>query len=463
MEAAYERSYASLVEWMERNPLEVLREREATQRRLVKKRFAYGDGVMQSTLVPVFLKRQSLAKLRYTAEVLDALLERLIGLYFTEPRVRDHFPDQIDLPWSWVTQPTHCHRATLISRHDVLFDGQNLQYVEFNTDNPGGKGWTDLLVETFRQQPMYRDLIDLSEDLDRPILAGLYDTLLKTWEAWGRGAGPRPRLAIVGVGACHRGDAEIVRDYFIERGVEANLLDARFLEHRPGRGLGSGGVTFDLVLRSIKANFFLLHPREMKDYHAAVKAGDVVQANPWRGLLGAEKALMSFITNPQNFDLFTAEEVEVVKAHVPWTRTFADVRTPGPEGEEVDLESFLLANRERLVIKPSAGAGGHGVAVGPSTAADAWETLVKEHFGEPGWVVQSYVKIPVLDLPVISGGEVKVEKRFLNLSPYVFGGRYVGCLGRVSSQDVINISAGGGLIPVFALREDASPLPSQPA
>ena len=44
-----------------------------------------------------------------------------------------------------------------------------------------------------------------------------------------------------------------------------------------------------------------------------------------------------------------------------------------------------------------------------------------------------------------------MEKKNLNVNPYIFKGKYVGCLGRISESKVINVSAGGGIIPIFEL------------
>jgi hypothetical protein len=37
-------------------------------------------------------------------------------------------------------------------------------------------------------------------------------------------------------------------------------------------------------------------------------------------------------------------------------------------------------------------------------------------------------------------------KRF-NINPFALGGRYAGMITRISDQAVINVSAGGGLLP----------------
>ena len=33
-------------------------------------------------------------------------------------------------------------------------------------------------------------------------------------------------------------------------------------------------------------------------------------------------------------------------------------------------------------------------------------------------------------------------------------GKYAGCLGRVSESNVVNVSSGGGIIPIFPLKEE---------
>lgn len=448
-----EKTYRDLVQWMVKHPLDVLEARRDIQYRLLKKRFVYGDSAMQTTLMPMFLKRQSLEKIRRTSEILDALIEKVIRLYFEDPYVRGYYPIHFELPKEWLLSETGYQRASVISRHDILFDGKNLKFIEFNTDNPGGKGWTDLLELVFKEHPLYRELTDFSDGQERNVLKGLMDSVLQCNQEFG---GPsKPRIAVTSfrdMGS--RGDEEIVRDYFVEHGVEANLLDARDLEYRNGR-LYSNQIRFDVVLRSIKARFFLNFPREMIDFHRGVAEKSVCMVNSWRALLGAEKSVMSFISNPMNHHYFTPEEVAVVKDHVPWTRMFDETVVLSPDGREVSLKAYLLENREQLVIKPSAGAGGEGVMVGRVTDPMEWKETVENHIGSPTWVAQEFVEIPKIKLPLIRNNKVVVEERFLNLSPYVFGGKYVGVLGRVSSQDVINISAGGGMIPVLPLRERA--------
>lgn len=451
-----EKAYKSLTDWMIKHPQDVLSSRRQLQEKLLKKRFLYGDSAMQTTLMPVFLKRKSLEKIRYTSAVLDRVIDKVIDLYFVDEYVREYFPSHYEVPREWLHADPGYKKSTLLNRLDVIFDGKTLKYIEFNTDNPGGKGWVDMLEHLYLSHPLYSDFIDFSDVGDRSIVKAQFNAVMKAMEAYSV-AESKPRVALVSFsGMGSRGDEEIVRDYFIEQGVESNLIDPRDFEYR-NHGLYSNGVKFNAVIRSMTARFFLYHPRELKDFLKAATNKNVCVINSFRAVLGSEKSILSFLTNPLNHHYFTEEEARIIKAHVPWSRKFDETVTLSKEGEEVSIKRYMLQKREELVIKPSNGAGGYGVMVGKSTDPLAWAEAIEENIGSPGWIVQEYVEIPTVKLPVIKNNKVVMEQKFLNLSPYVFGGEYSGILGRVSDKSVINVSAGGGLIPVFPLKEDGEP------
>lgn len=450
-----EKIYRDLMSWMVKNPSEVLSARQDVQFQFLKKRFIYGDSMMQTTLMPYLLKPSGLEKIRYTSEVLDGVIEKVIRLYFEDNYVRGYYPIHFEVPKSWMHSESGYNRSTVINRHDILFDGKNLKYIEFNTDNPGGKGWVDYLCDLFAKTPLYQDIVSNVIVPKFEVLRGIHSATISAYNSWGKGSLEKARAAVVtfrNMGT--HGDEQIVRDFFIENGIETNIIDPRDVEYRDG-SIYSNGIRFDILLRSVKARYFLNYPREMVDFHKGVLSQAACMVNSWRALLGAEKSVISFLSNPMNHHYFTQEEVKVIKDHVPWTRMFDETVVLSPLGEEVSLKSYLLRHKDDLVIKPSAGAGGEGVMVGRTTDSIAWKDTIDEHMGSSNWVAQEYVEIPQIKMPVIQKNKIVIEQKFVNLSPYVIGGNFVGILGRVSDKDVINVSAGGGMIPVFYLKENS--------
>lgn len=447
-----EASYEELVDWMLAHPQEVIKARQEFKETLLKKRCAYTEGAtFQITLMPLFLKKSSIEKIRQTSEALDKILDRVINLYFTEEWVREYFPGK-DIPEEWLKAKLGHSKPTVFSRFDTLFDGKKLKYIEFNTDNPGGKGWTDTYENIYKQFPLYKDFLgEFTSPTERKILSSLYQTTMKYFNESGRTE--KPRVALINykhVG--FMGDEEIVRDYFIENGVEANLIDPRDFEYKD-KTLWSNNVKFNIVIRSSRGTYFTRFPKEMKDFRNAILDDSIIMINSFTSCLGSEKSLLSLLSNPYSHpEVFSEEDIKLLQEYIPWTRRLDETVTMSKDGEEISLYEYLLKHKETHVLKPSSGAGGWKVVVGKKAEKGEWKDALDEAIGSPEWVAQEYIEIPQIELPVIKFNKVVLEKKFVNISPFICDGHLVGVLGRVSDAHVINVSAGGGIIPIFSLE-----------
>jgi hypothetical protein len=59
--------------------------------------------------------------------------------------------------------------------------------------------------------------------------------------------------------------------------------------------------------------------------------------------------------------------------------------------------------------------------------------------------VQERVKLPSEPYPSLVDGQVRIFDRMLDTNPFVFYGAYVdGCLTRLSTVALLNVTAGGG-------------------
>jgi hypothetical protein len=450
----FDQADKDLVQWMMDHPREVLRYRQDFMHQLLKRRCSYGHegGILPVTLAPMFLKAESMKLIARVAETLDRAVDKAIVAYAHDEQVRSYFPYP-DVPKEWIEWETGYKKPTMLSRHDALFDGKTLKFIEFNTDNPGGRGWCDTYEDLLIHSPLYKDLIaEYAQTSDRPMLKALMESLLHCYKEWG-GKKAKPRIALVSFKQFLSGsDIEIVRDYLIEHGLDAHFVDAREFEYRNGK-LYSGNVEFDIVNMCLRFTFFKRFPREMKDFLDAIRDSAVCCVNHFRATVGSHKEMLSLLTNEENHYLFNDEEIDAIKEYIPWTRKMDETITISKEGTDISLMEYVLSHREELVLKPTWGAGGYEVHVGKVTDREKWASAVESAVGCPWWVIQEAVDIPEYEFPVIKGSKVVLEKKHLNLNPYIFNGQYVGCLGRISESKVINVSAGGGIIPVFALKD----------
>lgn len=166
------------------------------------------------------------------------------------------------------------------------------------------------------------------------------------------------------------------------------------------------------------------------------------------------KSCWEILTDPQfTQKYFNADERQVFRRHVLWTRLLSDRRTTLPGGEPGDLLEYTRHEQELLVLKPNRSYGGDRVLVGPSASASEWEAAIEEAAsGEEAWVVQRLARIPVSEFPVVhEDGGVSTEPFYtvMGFSPTKYG---VAILGRASQKLVVNVAQRGGMCCVLVGR-----------
>jgi uncharacterized circularly permuted ATP-grasp superfamily protein len=143
---------------------------------------------------------------------------------------------------------------------------------------------------------------------------------------------------------------------------------------------------------------------------------------------------------------FTAEERQVFRRHILWTRILADRKTVLPDGQEGDLLPYVRRERETLVIKPNRAFGGYGVMLGHSATEAEWEMVIESALKDKErWVVQRLASIPVSEFAVLGpDGKIHVEPFYvvMGFAPTADG---VALVGRASQKQVVNVAQRGGL------------------
>jgi hypothetical protein len=71
------------------------------------------------------------------------------------------------------------------------------------------------------------------------------------------------------------------------------------------------------------------------------------------------------------------------------------------------------------------------------------------------YVVQQRVNLPWEPYPSLIDGKLHVIDRMLDTNPYVAFGQFMhGCLTRISTDALVNVTAGGGsTVPTFLIEE----------
>ena len=319
-----------------------------------------------------------------------------------------------------------------------------MKFLEFNADSPAGIGYTDVLYEGLARAISLPRVSAEFETSYTPMLPVLIDTLLSAYrELRGERADlpESPRLALVDVeGSPSVPEFRIICAAARAAGIEALHATLDEVEY-DGSVLRVQGEPVHLVYRRA-----LLEDLPEGDLIAAARDRRAAVVNPFRARVANNKKLFALLGDPRFAHLVQDAERQVIAETIPWTRVLREGRAAYGDWV-VDLLAFVSDNRERLVLKPASDYGGHGVSLGMETSQADWDRLIEEHHGPGDYVVQEYVPVPEEMFPTVEGGHVHMRLKRFNINPFGLGGNYAGMITRISDRAVINVSAGGGLLP----------------
>ena len=330
------------------------------------------------------------------------------------------------------------------SRVDTFFvTGRGgLRLTEYNAETPASPAYNDVLAEVFLGLPVMREFLRHYEVRTLPARHSVLHALVDSYEQWS-GHREAPRIAILDWREVPSySEFVMFADYFRSQGLECIITDPREVEYRDGQ-LVAGDFHITLIYKRVLISELIERGGLDQPIVRAVRDGAVCMVNPFRCKILHKKASLAVLSDERNARLFSPEEQEAIEAHIPWTCRVEE-RHASYHGQKVDLIPFILEHREELVLKPNDEYGGKGIVLGWETDASGWEQALASALSEP-YIVQERVAIPSEPYPSMVDGRLELIDRMLDTNPFVFYGDYVdGCLSRLSTQALLNVSAGSG-------------------
>jgi hypothetical protein len=339
------------------------------------------------------------------------------------------------------------------SRFDSFFvSDDELMFTEFNTETPAGAGYSDALSELFYGLPAFQEFRRRFRVFPIPARPGILHALTDSFKQWQGNTSEAPRVAILDWREVPTfSEFVLFYDYFKSMGIEARIVDPRDCEYRDGK-LTAGDYHITLIYKRVLITELIERGGMDHPVVRAVRDRAVCMVNSFRCKILFKKASLAVLSDERNAGLFTPEQLAAVGRHIPWTRVLEERKTT-IGGGQVDLVPYTLANRDTLVLKPNDDYGGKGIVLGWTVDQPAWEEAVRVALATP-YVVQRKVRLPYEPYPSFENGRLHVLDRMLDTNPYVaFGSFMHGCLTRISTDPLVNVTAGGGsTVPTFLVE-----------
>jgi uncharacterized circularly permuted ATP-grasp superfamily protein len=338
------------------------------------------------------------------------------------------------------------------ARLDSFLTDDTYSFVELNGESPAGIAYADAAFEIFAQLPVMKRFAErykVRRFEGRPLMLKV---LLDCYQEFLGGKPDRqPHIAIVDLkGMPTQKEFELFREYFESQGYPSIIASPDELEFTNGR-LRVRDFEIDIVYKRLLVNEYLPIMNDQPALLEAYKAGAVCMVNGFRSKIIHKKALFAVLTDARFKSLFAADENEMIAGHIPWTRKVRAAKSDY-YGDEIDLLEFIDRSRDRLVLKPNDDYGGHGIYIGWNTDEIAWDEAIHNALANGDYLVQERVPTARETFPALTPNDsIEFVEQLVDLDPLLFNGKVGSAFTRLSSSELANVTAGGGMVPTFVI------------
>jgi hypothetical protein len=424
-----------------------------------ERNLVFGDRPLCTVLRPLFHTEADYQFLQERTTLILGVFRKLTQAMLAEAKLRrqvflDRAEEQL------ISIPTGYQTNIPTARLDSFFarsakGNHSLNFIEFNGESPAGMAYNDVLAELFLETPLLQHFQDRYDVAPLEVRPYALDALLRIYYQWRGNQSKLPDMAIVDwAGVPTTSEFYLFQEYFAQHDIEITICTPDDLDFHHGK-LYAGEREIDYVYKRV------LTTELLQKYHLdhpiieALRAGVICMANPFTCKLVHKKASFAVASDERNAGLFKSSEREAIRQHIPWTRIIEERYTFDRLDKRIDLLPWASDNKERLVLKPNDEYGGKGVLIGWETGQSAWDKALEAALNEPS-IIQERAEIAYEDFPRIdANGNVEISERLVDCDPFLFHGDTVGgCLTRLSTVTLLNVTAGGGsVVPTFVVRD----------
>ena len=351
------------------------------------------------------------------------------------------------------------------SRMDTFLtlDSSSLQFVEYNAESPAAIAYQDILSTIFLELPIMQQFAKHYSIYELPARNRLMDAILNTWQTF-QGT-KTPNIAILDWNDVPTySEFLLFQKYFHSEGLNTIICTPDDLIYRDGQlfahhhtfqeNQSSKAFPIDIVYKRVLTSEIITHYGATTFEHPLVQAyadGKICLINSFRAKLLHKKALFAVLTDDSYQSMFTTEEQGAIAKHIPWTRVCRAGETTY-KGQSIELLNFARTHKEHLLLKPNDEYGGKGIVVGWETDSHTWESALANALQSP-FVLQERVVMAHENYPTFIDGAVHIGQRLVDSDPFLFGTDVAGCLTRLSTETLLNVTAGGGsTVPTFMIE-----------
>jgi uncharacterized circularly permuted ATP-grasp superfamily protein len=418
---------------------------------LERSKLIFGGRRLSPYLRPHFVLEEDFAHITTICETVWTAIQKVKDAAIEDPAIIEEL-GLTEIERDLITVDPGYAAVSPTARLDSFLTDSAYSFVELNGESPAGIAYADAAYEIFSSLPVMKRFEETYRVRTLPGRRHMLDVLLHSYEeSLGHKSDHTPRIAIVDLkGLPTQKEFELFKEYFEREGYPALICSPDELEFRDGR-LRAGEFAIDIVYKRLLVNEYLPIMAQYPALLDAYRAHAVCMVNSFRSKLIHKKAIFAVLTEARYAYLFSAVERTAISEHVPWTRRLRAEKSDY-FGQEIDLLEFVVANRERLVLKPNDDYGGHGISIGWNKDEIRWDEALRTALVNGDYLVQERVPTARETFPAIKpDGTIEIVEQLVDLDPLLFNGKVRSAFTRLSATELANVSSGGGMVPTYII------------
>jgi len=420
---------------------------------LEQSKLIFGGRRLSPYLRPHFVTESDFTRIVKVCETVWSAIQKIKDAAIGDPSIIDDL-GLTEIERDLISIDPGYKAVSPTARLDSFLTDTAYSFVELNGESPAGIAYVDAAYDIFSRLPVMQKFAETYNV--NPLYGRRYmlEVLLDSYEEFlGRTPDSVPQIAIVDLkGLPTQKEFELFKEFFETQGYPSLICSPDELEF-DGNTLRVGEFKIDIVYKRLLVNEYLPIVREFPALLDAYRAGAICMVNSFRSKLIHKKALFAVLTDEGRAGLFSNEEREAIRAHVPWTRM---VKSGNSDyfGKHIELLEFIRTNRNKLVLKPNDDYGGHGITIGWNSDEAGWNSALESALANGDYLAQERVPTAREIFPALTDdGAIEFSEQLVDLDPLLFNGKVRSAFTRLSSTELANVSSGGGMVPTFIISE----------
>jgi len=376
---------------------------------------------------PMFFTKKDIETFESIGRTLMSITNKVVSKYKESPEFRKKFGYSKLL--EELILADHGYDVSVpIGRFDIFYGGgDNFKFCELNTDGSSAMNEDNTIARILLETKAIEKMKENYEIRYFELIYKWVDESISIFREFNPSI-EKPNVAIVDFeesGTPY--EFEEFRKAYVNKGYNAVIADPRELKYTNG-ALYYNDMKIDLVYRRIVTRELIDRSDEIQDFINAYKDKAVCVIGPIKSQIMHNKIIFKILHDEDVLEMFTEDEKEYIKKHIPYTKEF--------KGDK-EVYDEVLKNKDKYIIKPTDLYASKGVYAGRDFTLDEWKEKLDKCWNND-YLYQEYCVPFTRDFVEFEDGKVKVSKFGHIIGLFMYNEKLAGMYTRVGKNSIIS-------------------------